>query len=53
MKIIGIVGEYNPFHNGHQLHIMESKDQISDRSATVCVMSGDFVQSRGRGALGC
>ena len=21
MKIVGIIAEYNPFHNGHQYHI--------------------------------
>ena len=50
MKIIGIVSEYNPFHNGHKLHIDESKKAISRDTATVCVMSGDFVQ-RGEAAI--
>ncbi len=50
MKLIGIVAEYNPFHNGHKFHIEESKKQISDDTAVVCVMSGDFVQ-RGDAAL--
>ncbi|MEF9971032.1 MAG: nucleotidyltransferase family protein [Oscillospiraceae bacterium] len=44
MKILGIVAEYNPFHNGHKLHIEESKKAISRDCAVVCVMSGDFVQ---------
>lgn len=50
MKILGIVSEYNPFHNGHKLHIDESKKVISRDTATVCVMSGDFVQ-RGEAAI--
>lgn len=50
MKLIGIVAEYNPFHNGHKFHIEESKKQLSDETAIVCVMSGDFVQ-RGDAAL--
>jgi len=50
MKILGIVAEYNPFHNGHKLHIEESKIAISRDTATVCVMSGDFVQ-RGEAAI--
>lgn len=50
MKLIGIIGEYNPFHNGHQLHIEESKRQVGEKAATVCVMSGDFVQ-RGEPAI--
>ncbi len=50
MKILGIVAEYNPFHNGHKLHIEESKKAISHDTAVVCVMSGDFVQ-RGEAAV--
>ncbi len=50
MKILGIVAEYNPFHNGHKLHIEESKKAISRDTAVVCVMSGDFVQ-RGEAAV--
>ena len=44
MGIIGIVSEYNPFHNGHHYHINESRKLLGDNSAVVCVMSGDFVQ---------
>ena len=50
MKILGIVAEYNPFHNGHLMHIQESKKLIARETATVCVMSGDFVQ-RGEAAI--
>ena len=50
MKILGIVAEYNPFHNGHKLHIEESEKAISRETAVVCVMSGDFVQ-RGEAAV--
>ncbi len=51
MKLIGIISEYNPFHNGHRLHIAESKNQLGDDKAlSVCVMSGDFVQ-RGEPAI--
>jgi predicted nucleotidyltransferase len=49
MKITGIVAEYNPFHNGHRLHIEETRKKIPD-TAIVCVMSGDFVQ-RGEAAV--
>jgi len=44
MNIIGIVAEYNPFHNGHLHHIMESKSILSREAAIICVMSGNFVQ---------
>lgn len=50
MGIIGIVCEYNPFHNGHEYHIKVSKSMLGDDSPVVCVMSGDFVQ-RGEAAL--
>lgn len=42
MNICGIVCEYNPFHNGHLLHIEETRRRGAD--AIVCVMSGNFVQ---------
>lgn len=50
MKLIGIIAEYNPFHNGHKYHIEESRKAVDDDSAVVCVMSGDFVQ-RGEAAI--
>ena len=42
-RVLGIVAEYNPFHNGHAYHIEQSK-QISKCRYTVCVMSGNFTQ---------
>lgn len=42
-KILGIVAEYNPFHNGHLYHLNESKRR-TDADYTICVMSGNFVQ---------
>ncbi len=50
MKLIGIVAEYNPFHNGHRFHIDESRALVGQDCAVVCVMSGDFVQ-RGEAAI--
>lgn len=49
MKIVGIIAEYNPFHNGHQYHIEEAL-KISGADAAIVVMSGDFVQ-RGAPAI--
>jgi predicted nucleotidyltransferase len=49
MKVLGIVVEYNPFHNGHIYHIEQSK-AITGCDAVVCVMSGNFIQ-RGEPAL--
>lgn len=42
-KVLGIIAEYNPFHNGHLLHLEKSK-KICDAQYSVCVMSGNFVQ---------
>lgn len=47
--ILGIVSEYNPFHNGHIRHLEISK-QITKSDFTIAVMSGNFVQ-RGDTAL--
>jgi len=43
LKVLGIVAEYNPFHNGHLYHIEKSKKMIN-ADAVVCVISGNFVQ---------
>lgn len=49
MKTIGIIAEFNPFHNGHRYIIDECKKSLgADRC--VVIMSGDFVQ-RGAPAL--
>lgn len=47
--ILGIVSEYNPFHNGH-IHHLEISKQLTKTDFTVAVMSGNFVQ-RGDTAL--
>ena len=49
MDFIGVVCEYNPFHNGHEYHLRESRLRAKT-DAVVCVMSGDFVQ-RGEAAI--
>lgn len=49
MKIVGLITEYNPFHNGHLYHIEESKKRTGADMAVV-VMSGDYVQ-RGTPAI--
>ena len=41
MSVIGIVCEFNPFHNGHKFLIDTVK---KDGDIVVCVMSGNFVQ---------
>lgn len=41
---IGIVAEYNPFHNGHLLHLAEARRLAGENLPAVAVMSGSVVQ---------
>ena len=50
MKTIGVVAEYNPFHNGHAYHLAESRRKAGEDAVVIAVMSGDFVQ-RGEAAV--
>ncbi|MDK2918343.1 MAG: hypothetical protein PWQ37_1076 [Candidatus Petromonas sp.] len=43
MKVLGLITEYNPFHNGHKYHLLKSK-KITGATHTVAVMSGHFLQ---------
>lgn len=49
MNLLGLIVEYNPFHNGHLYHLNESK-KITNATHTIAVMSGNFMQ-RGTPAL--
>ena len=42
-KVLGIISEYNPFHNGHLYHLEQSK-KLSGCDYTVAVISGNFTQ---------
>lgn len=42
MKAVGIVAEYNPFHNGHLHHVKETKKQTG--LPVIAVMSGSLCQ---------
>ncbi|MBR1739553.1 MAG: nucleotidyltransferase family protein [Ruminococcus sp.] len=42
MRIAGIIAEYNPFHNGHRLHIERTRE--AGATHIVCIMSGAAVQ---------
>ena len=35
MKTVGIIAEYNPFHNGHAYQIAKAKELISTRTYTL------------------
>ena len=49
MRIVGVVAEYDPFHNGHARQLAEAR-RLSGADAAVVVMSGFFTQ---RGAPAC
>ena len=42
-KVLGIVAEYNPFHNGHLYHLEQSKKMTSS-NYTVAIIGGNFTQ---------
>lgn len=43
MDIVGIICEYNPFHNGHIYHINKAKE-LFPNSLVILVLSGPFTQ---------
>ena len=49
MKIVGLITEYNPFHNGHKYHI-EKAVELTNADAVIVIMSGNYVQ-RGTPAI--
>lgn len=49
LKSVGLVVEYNPFHNGHKYHIDQARKQ-TEAEIVIAVMSGSFLQ-RGEPAL--
>lgn len=49
MAVVGIVAEFNPFHNGHRWLLEEARSKLQPE-AIICVMSGSFVQ-RGEPAI--
>lgn len=49
MAVLGIIAEFNPFHNGH-LHLLQEARKAEPCSAIICAMSGNFLQ-RGEPAV--
>ena len=49
MSIVGIIAEYDPFHNGHLHHLTESR-RIAEADFAIVALSGPFRQ-RGEPAL--
>ena len=44
MKIVGVIREYNPFHNGHARQLRLIRELLGQDTVIVCAMSGSFVQ---------
>lgn len=49
MKAVGIICEYNPFHNGHLYHLKKVKEKFKDYTI-ILIMSSTFMQ-RGETSL--
>lgn len=49
MKSIGVISEFNPFHNGHKYLLDKAKNELQT-DLSITIMSGDFVQ-RGEPAI--
>lgn len=49
MRVLGLIVEYNPFHNGHLYHLEQAKS-LCNADFVLCVMSGNFIQ-RGEPAI--
>lgn len=42
-SVLGIIAEYNPFHNGHLYHLTESK-KITNSKYVIAVIGNDFTE---------
>jgi len=42
-NVVAIIGEYNPFHNGHAYHIQKTKE-MTNADYVIAIISGNFVQ---------
>ena len=43
--VLGIIAEYNPFHNGHLYHLLKSKEASND-NYVIAVIGGNFSERR-------
>ena len=42
-NILGIIAEYNPFHNGHKYQLQKAKKETNSKY-TIAIMGGNFTQ---------
>ncbi len=47
--ILGIIAEYNPFHNGHLYHLLKSKEEVK-ADGVIGIIGGNFTQ-RGEASI--
>ncbi len=50
MRAVGVICEFNPFHNGHAYLLSRMREEAGADGCVVCLMSGRFVQ-RGEPAI--
>lgn len=43
MKVLGIIAEFNPFHNGHK-YLIDKAKKITGADIVIIVMSGNFTE---------
>ena len=43
MNVVGIIAEYNPFHNGHVYQINKIK-KLFKNSIIIVILNGNFTQ---------
>lgn len=41
--VLGIIAEYNPFHNGHLYHLLKSKEETG-ADTVIAIIGGNFTQ---------
>ena len=51
MKTVGLITEYNPFHNGHLYHIEKAKE-LTGADRVIVIMSGDRSFQAFKGTYG-
>lgn len=44
MKIVGVIAEFNPMHNGHK-YLIEKSKEVTGADIAICLMSGNFTQA--------
>ena len=44
MKVVAIIAEYNPFHNGHKYQVDKIREMLGEDTAVIAIMSGNFTQ---------